>query len=89
MIKYLIKTTTEIRVETEDDANTLHKEMETFAHTNNFTLSSWTQTYKCRKQKGEIIEEYYLCKYILQFNDIKEPETTLKDIQYNMGGFYE
>ena len=84
MIKYLIKTVVDIRVESEEDANNLHKEMEDFAHSENITLSSWTQTYKCRKQKGEIIEEYYLCRYTLQFNDIKEPETLLKNIEYNM-----
>ena len=84
MIKYLIQTQTTIRVETEDDANQLHKEVEAFAHSNDYTLSSWTQTYKCRKAKGEIIEEYFLCKYVLIFNDVKEPETLLKDIQYNI-----
>lgn len=85
MIKYLIQTQTTIRVETEDDANQLHKEIEQFAHSENYILLSWTQTYKCRKQKSEIIDKYLLCRYILQFNDVKEPEILLKDIQYNMG----
>lgn len=89
MLKYLIKTTTEIRIETKEDAEILHKEIEEFCRNNGYTLSSWTQNYKCRKQKGEIVDEFYQIKYIIQFNDIKEPETTLKDIQYNMGGLYE
>ena len=85
--KFLIKDTVEIRVETKQDANALHKEIEAFAHDNDYTLSSWTQTYKCRKLKGEIIKEYYfLCKYILIFNDIKEPENLLTNIEYNMKG---
>lgn len=84
MIQYLIRTTTEIRVELEEDANELHKEIEAFAHDNNYTLSSWTQTYKNKKVKGEITEEYYLCKYILIFNDVKEPNSILGGIDYEI-----
>jgi len=89
MIKYLLKTTNEIFVLTEEDANTLHKEIEEFAHSNNFTLYSWTQTLKEKKSKGEVIDSWVICKYTLIFNDSKEPEIPLKDIEYNMGGQYE
>ena len=84
MIKYLIKSTNEVRVETEVDANTLHKECEQFAHDNGYILTSWTQTYRNKKANGEIVEEWYICKYILQFNDPKEPTTPLNDIHYDM-----
>ena len=86
MIKYLIKTVTEIRVESEEDANAFHKEIEAFAHEKNYTLSSWTQTLKERKSKGEVIESWVICKYILVFNDPKEPEIMLSDINYEMEG---
>lgn len=85
MIKYLIKSTVEIRVETEEDANALHKQYEKYAHDNNVTLNSWTQTYRTRKSGGEIVEEWFICKAILQFNDPKEPETALSKIDYVMG----
>lgn len=84
MIKYLIKNTAEIRVETEDDANKLHKECEKYAHDNNYVLSSWTQTLKEKKSKGEVIESWVICRYILIFNDAKEPEIPLNDITFNM-----
>lgn len=84
MIKYLIKNTAEIRVETEDDANKLHKEYEQFAHDNGYTLSSWTQTYRNQKAKGEIVQEWYICKVVLIFNDAKEPEIPLQDINFVM-----
>lgn len=84
MIKYLIKNTAEIWVETEADANKLHKEYEQFAHDNGYTLSSWTQTYRCKKSQGEIVSEWYICKVVIIFNDAKEPETPLSSIDFNM-----
>ncbi len=84
MIRWLIKNTAEIRVESEEDANELHKQYEQFAHDNNYTLSSWTQTYRCKKAQGEIVDSWYICKVVLIFNDAKEPEIALKNIEFNM-----
>ncbi len=84
MIKWLIKSTEEIRVENEDDANQLHKQMEQFAHDNDYILNTWTQTYKPIKLKGELVDEYWLCKYTLIFNEAKTPAISLKNIEYNM-----
>ena len=49
MIKYLIKSTNEIRVDSEEDANTLHKDYEDFARDNGYILNSWSQTYRTKK----------------------------------------
>ncbi len=84
MIKYLIKATNEYRVETKEDADTLHKQLEEEAADNGWTLSGWSETYKNRKSQGEIIEEWFICKSVVVFNDAKEPTNALKDIQYNM-----
>jgi KaiC/GvpD/RAD55 family RecA-like ATPase len=84
LIKFLLKNTAEIYVTTEEDANKLHKEVEQFAHDNGYTLSSWTQTYRCKKSKGEIELEWFVCKYVIIFNDAKEPEIGLKNIEFNM-----
>ena len=84
MIKYLIKATNEYRVETKEDADTLHKQLEEEATEKGWTLSGWSETYKNRKSQGEIIEEWFICKSIVVFNDAKEPTNALKDIQYNM-----
>ena len=86
MIKFLLKATNEIFVLTEEDANALHKEIEEFAHSNNYTLYSWTQTLKEKKSKGEVIDSWFICKYILVFNDPKEPKIKLNDIIYDMEG---
>lgn len=84
---YAIKGTMEIRVEDEESANRLHKEYEEYAHNNNFTLSSWTQMYKCKKTKGEIVDEYYICRPIIIFTDVKEPDVILNSIKYNVKKF--
>lgn len=84
MIKYLIKSTNEIRVDSEEDANTLHKEYEDFARDNGYILNSWSQTYRTKKSGGEIIEEWWVCKVILVFNDVKSPDIPLDNIEFNM-----
>jgi hypothetical protein len=40
MIKYLLKNTAEIYVESEDDANALHKEYEEYARENDYILTA-------------------------------------------------
>lgn len=84
MEKYLIKNTAEIRVNSEEDANLLHKEYEDFAHNNGYVLNSWTQTYRTRKSGGEIVDEWFICKVVLVFNDAKEPDIPLDDIDFKM-----
>lgn len=84
MIKYLIKNTAEIRVESEEEANALHKEYEDFAHDNGYILNSWTQTYRTKKSGGEIIAEWFICKCVLIFNDAKDPDIPLDNIEFNM-----
>lgn len=87
MIKYLIKSTQEIRVENKEDADALHKELQQQAHDNGYTLNAWTETDKERKQKGEVVDMWVLCKATFVFNDQKEPVYPLDSVEYNMGGF--
>ena len=89
MIKYITKSTIELRVETEEDADALHKQMAKEAEDMGAVLTAWTQTLKTRKQQGEIVEEYYHCKATTAFGDIKEPTFPLKKIEYDIaaGGF--
>lgn len=84
MIKYLIKNTAEIRVESEEDANALHKEYEKFAHDNDYILNSWTQTLRTKKSQGEIVESWFICKVVLVFNDAKAPDIPLDTIDFKM-----
>lgn len=84
MIKALIKSTNEVRVETEEDADNFHKELQKQAVDMGCVLSTFTKTLKEKKSKGEVLESWYVVKYVFTFNDVKEPMTYLKSIDYNM-----
>ena len=84
MLKYLIKNTSEIRVEDEDEANALHKYYEDYARDNGYILNSWSQTLRTRKQAGEIVDSWFICKIVLVFNDAKDPDIPLDTIDFNM-----
>lgn len=84
MIKSLIKSTNEIRVETKSDCDELRKSVYQDAKEQSYDVTGWTESLKQKKEKGEVVEEWYICKYTLTFNDPKEPETFLSDIVYNM-----
>lgn len=74
---YLITTTEIYRVDTAIEAQKLIDEAK---NDNRFTLSKYTNEYKERKAKGEIIDEYYKVTLVKTFTDIKEPETQVKII---------
>ena len=84
MIKYLIKSTNEIRVDSEEDANALHKYYEDYARDNAYILNSWSQTYRTKKSGEEIVEEWWICKVVLVFNDAKAPDIPLDTINFKM-----
>lgn len=84
MLKSLIKATNEVRVETEEEADQFHKELQQEAEKIGCILSTFTKTLRQKKSKGEVIDEYYQIKYTYVFNDIKEPYSYLKNIEYNM-----
>lgn len=84
MIKFLIKSTNELRVETKDEADVLHKQIQKEAEDNGYTLSAWSETIKEKKSKGEVIDSWVIVKYTFIFNDPKEPEKPLSSIEYNM-----
>lgn len=84
MIKYLTKSTIELRVEDEDAADELHKQMQEEAGKIGAVLTSWNETKREKKIKGEVVEEWFICKYTLTFNDPKEPIIALDNIKYNM-----
>lgn len=71
---YLITTTEIYRVDTAIEAQKLIDEAK---NDNRFTLSKYTNEYKERKAKGEIIDEYYKVTLTRQFNDIREPESQI------------
>lgn len=83
MANYLIKTTEEHRADSEAEAAAL---INAAKADNRYLLSKYSSVKKERKQKGEIIDEYYMVTLVKVFDDPKEPcgEAT---VEYKIGAF--
>lgn len=79
MIKYLISATNEIRLETMDDVEAFHKEIQNEAEELGCTLAtfSWTE-----KENKKLEEVYYQVKYKFIFNKLADPTRALNHIDY-------
>ncbi len=82
MIKYLLKTTEEYRLETVDDVKAFHKKLQQDAIDQGYNLSSFGYTQKATQSKGEIIDEWCVVKVIKIFQKDKEPEVPLNKVVY-------
>ena len=70
MSKYLIKTTEEHRADSEFEAAELINAAKADTR---YLLSKYSSVKKERKQKGEIVDEYYLVTLVKVFDDAKDP----------------
>lgn len=85
MSKYLCKTTEEYRVNSENAAAELIDEAK---RDNRFTLLKSSTTYKPVKQKGELVDEYWLVSLVKQFTEAKDPDCTVSvEYSVDMGYF--
>lgn len=60
----IMKQTDEIRVETEDEAKALIEKFKNDAIENGYEIASYSATHKEKKSKGEVIEDFYICKIV-------------------------
>jgi len=74
-MKYLLKTTEEYRVSTEDEATQLIEEAK---KESGYILQKYGSQYKERKQKGEVIDSYYKVTLVKLFTEEKEPNFQTK-----------
>ena len=79
-MRFLTQSQNVYRVGTVEDAEKLHEELKNDPH---FTLISFGYKTKYIKEKKEIVDEYQLVTAKLQFNDEKEPGTTV-NINYEV-----
>ena len=84
MAKYLISVTETYRVDTEAEAAKIIEEAKIDG---NYVLSKYSSVKKERKQKGEIIDEWYRLTLTKVFTDEKEPDTNIEVI-YNNGSAF-
>lgn len=71
-MNYLLKVTNTYRVPNEAAALALREEL---ANLPNGELTAFSYTQKLVKQKGEIVDEYLVCKATLEFQKEKDADT--------------
>ena len=83
MAKYLIKTTEEHRADTEAEAAEL---IDAAKSDGRYILSKYSSVHKEKKQKGDIVDDYFIVTLVKVFDDAKEPcgEAT---VEYKIGAF--
>lgn len=79
-MKYLVNTTEVFRVGTIEEVEALQEEVKTDGR---YDLASFSFKYKCTKQKGEIIDEWYQVTVKKGFNEEKDP-CTVVEISYDI-----
>ena len=79
MLKFLISATNEIRVETMQDVEALHKQLQDEADEIGCLLNNFSWTQKENKKTDEI---YYQVKYKFIFNSLRDPDFALDSITY-------
>lgn len=80
-MKYLLKSTDVYEVNTMDEVEALRQK---FMDDTNYTLVSFGYKMKEIKQKGEVLDTYYVITVQKMFNDEKDPCSTI-DIIYTYG----
>lgn len=89
MIRWLVKSTNEYRLETMSDVEQFHQKMQQEAEDGGYTLSAFSWTKREKKEKGEIIDEWFVVKVTFVFNDSKEPENPFTKVEYPYNGDFE
>lgn len=72
-MKYLIETTEVYRVDSEDEAKVVVEEAKRKS-----TVVKYNCAYKCKKQKGEIVEEWYKVTITKAWTSEKEPDSCME-----------
>ena len=60
----IMKQTDEIKVDTEEEAKALIEKFKEKARNEGYEITSYSATHKTKKSKGEIIEDFYICKIV-------------------------
>lgn len=69
----ILKDTLEFRVNSEAEAKQYLDTYRADAGEKGYTVKSAGYTYRTKKAKGEIVDEAWICKIVMQFGEIWEP----------------
>ena len=83
-MEYLIRTTEIYRAANEDEAKAVIEKAKRTS-----TVIKYNSTYKCKKQKGEIVDEWYRVEITKEWTDEKEPDNSIKVTYSTVSAFGE
>lgn len=71
-MKYLIKTSEIYRADSEEEAKSVIEEAKKTSN-----VIKYNSTYRCKKSKGEILDEWYKVEITKEWTDEKEPDNSV------------
>lgn len=80
MRHYVLKNTTEYRLDTITEVVEFRDELQKTAAQDGYSLSSFGYSEKLIKAQGEIVDSYYVVKATFTVNDAKEPMIPIFDV---------
>ena len=83
MIKFLLKTTEEYRLETLEDVKSFHEQLKNDEIEQGYHLASFSWTEKDVKEQGEVVDSYYIVKAKKLFQEAKNAMVVLNKIDYD------
>lgn len=81
MRHFVLSNTTKYRVETIEDVESFHTELQAQATKDGYQLSSFGYKEKYVKEKGEVIDSFFEVMVTFTVNDIKEPIIPIFDVE--------
>lgn len=73
MRHFVLKNTTEYRIDTIAEVVKFREELQSQAAQDGYSLSAFGYSEKLVKEKGEVVDSYYIVKATFTINDPKEP----------------
>ena len=90
MLSWVIKNTTEYRLETMEEVESFHKKLQEQARSGGYTLTNFSWAEKEEKEKGEVVNTYFQVKCTFVFNNLKFPDKAFYKVEFpssEMGDF--
>lgn len=81
-VHWILKNTTEYRVDTMSEVEDFHKKLQSQAADNGYTLTSFSWNKKEVVKQGELFDEYYVVKAAFLFNNAKEPDNPFFKVEF-------
>ena len=85
-VHWILKNTTEYRVDTMAEVEEFHKQLQEQAAQDGYTLSSFSWNKKEIVKQGELFDEYFIVKASFIFNNAKEPELPFFKVDFPRNG---